>query len=447
MSAAVSSVADRAAPPAGTPSRQPPPAALRWSVLVLVSVAMFGNYYAYDAMGPLADTLQRQLGFTETQIGLLNAIYSFPNIIMVVVGGIIVDRVGTRLATLVFAGICLLGAILTACSPSLYVMAAGRLVFGIGAESMIVAVTTALGQWFVGRALGFAFGMNLSIARGGSYAADVSPSWARSFYARGWQPPLWLAAGFAFVAFVAAAAYFALERHAQDRFDLARPAAPDRIVWSDLWRFDRSYWYVVGLCVTFYSVIFPFRSTFAIEYFQHAHGLSLEDAGTMNGYVFLAAIFVTPAFGLLVDKVGHRGLFMAGGTFLLFAVFPILGYTHSNLWTSTAMIGVSFSLVPAVMWPAVPYLVAPSRLGTAYGLMTMVQAVGLTLVNLAAGSLNDSSHAGADNPGGYLPMLWMFALLSLFGFVFAALLRRREVGPEGHDLERPVPRAKVHAVV
>ena len=425
-------------------SRPPPTLRLRWTVLILVSVAMFGNYYAYDGIGPLADTLQRELGFTQTQVGLLNAIYSFPNIVMVVVGGVIVDRVGTRLATLVFAGICLLGAILTACSPSFYVMAAGRLVFGIGAESMIVAVTTALGQWFVGRQLGFAFGINLSIARAGSYAADISPNWAKSFYERGWQPPLWLAVGFAAVAFAASGAYFLLERGAQERYELGRPAAPDKIEWRHLWRFDRSYWYVVGLCVTFYSVIFPFRSTFAIEYFQHAHGLSLEDAGTMNGYVFLAAIFVTPAFGLLVDKVGHRGLFMAGGTLLLFAVFPILGYTRSTLWASTVMIGISFSLVPAVMWPAVPYLVAPNRLGTAYGLMTMVQAVGLTAINVAAGALNDVSHAGAANPGGYLPMLWMFALLSLFGFLFAALLRRREVGPEGHDLERPVPRAKVH---
>jgi MFS family permease len=433
------------APASPSPSSLPAPSfALRWTVLVLVSIALFGNYYAYDGIGPLADTLQKQLGFTQTQVGLLNAIYSFPNIVMVVIGGVIVDRVGARLAAVGFAGICLLGAIITACSPSFTVMAAGRLVFGIGAESMIVAVTTALGQWFVGRQLGFAFGINLSIGRAGSYAADISPSWAKSFYDRGWQPPLCLAVGFAAVAFAGAAAYFLVERHAQKHYDLGRPAAPDKIVWADLWRFDRSYWYVVGLCVTFYSVIFPFRSTFAIEYFQHAHGLSLEDAGTMNGYVFLAAIFVTPAFGLLVDKVGHRALFMAGGTFLLFAVFPILGYTRSTLWASTVMIGISFSLVPAVMWPAVPYLVAPNRLGTAYGLMTMVQAVGLTTINLAAGALNDVSHAGAANPGGYLPMLWMFALLSLFGLVFAGLLRRREVGQEGHDLERPVPRAKAH---
>jgi MFS family permease len=364
---------------------------------------------------------------------------------MVLVGGVIVDRIGTRLATVVFSVVCLLGAIVTALSPSFTVMAIGRLLFGLGAESMIVAITVALGQWFVGRQLGFAFGMNLAIARAGSYAADLSPNWAARFYDQGWQAPLWLAAFLAATSVAASVAYFLLERHSEKNYELAAAPPPDRIVWSDLWKFDRSYWYVVGLCVTFYSVILPFRSTFAIKYFQHAHGLSLDAAGAMNGHVFLAAIFATPAFGLLVDKAGHRALFMAGGTFLLFAVFPLLAYTHANLWVSTVLIGISFSLVPAVLWPAVPYLVAPNRLGTAYGLMTMVQNIGLMVFNLAAGGLNDAARAGADNPRGYLPMLGMFAVLSLFGFVFAAALRRRETGPDGHDLERPQPKAKLFA--
>ena len=404
---------------------------------------MFGNYYAYDAIAPLADHLQRLLGFSDTQIGTLNAIYSFPNIIMVLIGGMIVDRIGTRVATFAFAAICLVGVVITAATPHFTVMAVGRLVFGLGAESMIVAVTTALGQWFVGRQLGLAFGLNLSIARAGSYAADMSPRWAGSLYDLGWQPPLYLAAAFCVVALAGATAYYFFEISSARRFDLARPAAADRIIWSDLWRFDRSYWYVVGLCVTFYSVIFPFRSTFSIKYFQHAHGLSLEDAGTMNGYVFLAAIFVTPAFGLLADQVGRRALLMAGGTLLLLFVFPILAYTELSLWVSTVLIGVAFSLVPAVMWPSIPYLVRPNQLGTAYGLMTMLQNIGLTVCNLAAGWLNDRSGASEQNPGGYLPMLWMFGLLSLFGLVFAGLLRRRELGPHGHGLEQRVPRPKI----
>ncbi len=423
----------------------PPPGSVRWTVLVLVSLAMFGNYYAYDAIAPLADHLQRLLGFSNTQIGTLNAIYSFPNIVMVLIGGIVVDRLGTRFAVLLFTAICLVGAVLTAISGDFTTMAVGRLIFGMGAESMIVAVTTALGQWFVGRQLGFAFGVNLSIARAGSYFADLSPTWAQSFYDQGWQPPLFLAAGFCAISLGAAAAYFAIERWAGKRYQLTQAEKSERMVFADIWRFDRSFWYVIGLCVTFYAVIFPFRSTFAIAYFQHAHGLSLQDAGQINGVVYMAAIFATPAFGWLVDKVGHRALFMAGGTLLLFLAFPVLAYSGWNLWVATVLIGIAFSLVPAVMWPAVPYLVAPSRLGTAYGLMTMLQNIGMMLVNLAAGHLNDRSGAGAENPGGYQPMLALFAVLSLAGLVFAWLLRQREAGPEGHDLERPTPRSRTAA--
>src|SRR5262245_32913476 len=415
--------------------KAPPPSSWRWAVLIAISVAMFGNYYAYDSIGPVADSLQKMLGFSDTQIGTLNAIYSLPNIIMVLIGGIIVDRFGARVSTFVFASVCTLGAVVTAMSPSFPVMAAGRLLFGLGAESMIVAITVIIGQWFIGRQLGFAFGVNLAIARAGSYSADMSTTWFKRFYDMGWQPPLWIAVAFATLMILGCGAYFALDKRAAERFDLQLPKPPDRVVWNDLWRFDRSYWYIVGLCVTFYSVIFPFRSTFAIKYFQHAHGLSLQEAGSMNAYVFLAAIFATPAFGLLADRMGRRAALMALGSFLLFIVFPILAYTQASLWVTTVLIGIAFSLVPAVLWPAVPYLVTADRLGTAYGLMTMLQNIGMMLANLGAGALNDAAGASEQNPGGYQAMLWMVMILSLFGFLFAFLLRQRETSAEGHGLE------------
>jgi len=415
--------------------KNPPPAVWRWSVLVAISVAMFGNYYVYDSIAPVADLLQKQLGFTDTQIGWLNGIYSLPNIVVVLIGGVIVDRFGTRLATLAFAVICSIGALVTAISPSYLMMETGRLVFGLGAESMIVAITVAIGQWFVGRQLGFAFGVNLSIARAGSYSADLSTNWFKPLYDRGWQPPLFLAVGFSLIAVAACVVYYLMERRVARDYDVPQPSPSDRFVWSDLWRFDRSFWYVIGLCVTFYSVIFPFRSTFAIKYFQHAHGVTLQEAGALNGYVFLAAIVATPLFGLMADRVGHRAAFMAFGCFLLAAVFPILAYTNANLWITTVMIGIAFSLIPAIIWPAVPYLVEPNRLGTAYGLMTMVQAMGLTSINLLAGALNDYYGASETNPAGYTPMLWLFLVLSLFGFVFAYALRVRETSSQGHGLE------------
>jgi MFS family permease len=126
---------------------------------------MFGNYYIYDAISPLADVLVKQLHFTDSDIGLLQGIYSVPNIFMVLIGGFIIDRLGTKKSTFIFALLCLLGASITAVSSTLVPMAAGRLVFGLGAESLIVAVTTAIAKWFKGKELSFAFGMNLTIAR------------------------------------------------------------------------------------------------------------------------------------------------------------------------------------------------------------------------------------------------------------------------------------------
>jgi len=425
--------------PAGT-------SATRWWILAFLSVMLFGNYYVYDAIGPLADTLQQSLNFSDTQIGALNAIYSLPNIFMVLIGGLLVDRYGAGRVALWTTGICLLGALLTAARGDFFTMASGRLLFGVGAETMIVATTAALAMWFRSSHLALAMALNISVARGGSYMADVSPVWARSLYEQGWQEPLMLAAAMAALSFVAAILYWAREHKGLPPALAADGGPPERIVWRDVLRFDRSYWYIVALCVLFYSVIFPFRSTFAIKYFQHAHDLPLEDAATINSYVFLAAVFVTPIFGALVDRIGRRGLFMVFGSLLLPLSFVALMATDWGLWVTSVLLGISFSLIPAVLWPAVALIVPAARLGTAYGLMTMIQAIGLTGANLIAGKLNDIGGAGADNPAGYLGMLMFFGLTALLAFVFAVLLLRRERGPNGHGLEtarhtdaKPVP--------
>src|SRR5207248_3621461 len=105
---------------------------------------MFGNYYVYDCIAPIADLLAKQLGFSDSNIGLLQAIYSIPNVFMVLIGGYIVDRIGTRKAIFIFGTLCFIGSIVTMLSGKLAVMASGRLIFGLGAESLIVAVTTAV---------------------------------------------------------------------------------------------------------------------------------------------------------------------------------------------------------------------------------------------------------------------------------------------------------------
>jgi MFS family permease len=407
-------------------NRRLPSIGARALMFAAAGLTMLGNYYVYDSIGPVADLLTRQAGFSDAQIGSLNAVYSLPNIFLVLVGGVLVDRYSARSVALWTTVICLAGAVVTALGSYFPVMLLGRFLFGVGAETLAVSILVALAQWFLGRSFALCMALNISLARLGSFLADRSPSFARSWYEQGWQQALWLAAGFAALSLLGAAVYWLVDRREAKRGTLAVAPQSERIDWRNLLLFRVEYWYVVGICVAFYSVIFPFRSTFAIEYLQHAHGLSLQEAGRINSYVFLAAVFATPLFGLLVDRVGRHALLLVVGSLLLPLSFLFLRGGNENLWISTTLLGVSFSLVPAVLWPAVAHQVAPEQLGTAYGLMTLLQNAGLTLANLIVGYLNDSAGAGAAHAQGYAAMLWFFALLSLAGFLFAVLLWRRD---------------------
>ncbi len=405
----------------------------RWVVLIFVSLAMFGNYYVYDCIAPVADLLAKQLGFSDSNIGLLQAIYSIPNVLMVLIGGYIVDRIGTRKAILIFGMLCFIGSVVTVLSGTLRVMATGRLIFGLGAESLIVAVTTAVAKWFRGKELSFAFGINLMIARAGSWLAQNSPTWASSAYSN-WRNPLLISVGFGALCVVGALIYWILESYAEMRMDLKHQGSTDKVVFSDIYKFGVSYWYIVALCIVFYSAIFPFE-TFAIKFFIEAHGTSRELGGFLVSILTAFTMFGTPAFGLFVDKLGKRALLMMLGSMLLIPVYPMMAYSHISLYVPMAMMGVAFSLIPAVMWPSVAYIVDQSKLGTAYGLMTMIQNIGLAGFNLLVGWANDHGHASAQNPAGYHLGMWIFSILGFLGVFFAFLLRQRETGPHGHGLE------------
>jgi len=436
-------------------SRPQPPVSYRWAVLIFVSVAMGGNYYIYDSINPLERIFIDHLGFSATQFGWLNASYSVAAVLTLLIGGIIIDRIGTKKAMTAFALLCLTGAALTAAEGKAPLMIAGRTVLGLGAESMIVAATTALAKWFRGKELSFAFGINLTIARLASVAADNSPTWAHSVYypagsngPASWQGPLLLAVGAGVLSVATALVYWVLETRAEGRYELGKAGEVDKLEFRGIFRFNMSYWLVVGLCFTFYSAIFPFR-TFAIDFFTNkilgAHGgvaaseairvLAHEKAGFFNSLLPFSAMIATPLFGLLVDHVGKRAWFMMFGSLLLMPVYLMMAYTNISLFVPVSLMGIAFSLIPAVMWPSIAYIVEQSRLGTAYALMTLIQQIGFFLLNLLIGWANDYAHASLDNPGGYALGMWIFSILGFVGMALSILLRIRETGPHGHGLE------------
>src|SRR5712692_3906138 len=194
-----------------------PSVAYRWIVLIFISVAQGGNYYIYDSINPLEDIFKQQLGFTSTMFGWLNSSYSIAALVTLLIGGIVIDRIGTKKALAFFGGLCLLGAALTAWRGNFTTMVLGRTVLGLGAESMIVTVTVALAKWFKGKELSFAFGVNLTIARLASVAADNAPTWAnKAFYPNGpagepsWQGPLFIAVGAGVLAVTCSVVYWVL---------------------------------------------------------------------------------------------------------------------------------------------------------------------------------------------------------------------------------------------
>jgi MFS family permease len=412
---------------------RPEPSRLyRWIVLTSVSLAMFGNYYFYDALSPLADVLQKQLHFSDENIGLLNSFYSIAPIATVLLGGIIIDRIGTRKATLLFGAICMVGAVLTASSPLFWVMASGRFVFGMGAESLIVSITTAIAKWFRGKELSFALAINLTFSRFGTWLAQNSPTWAHSAY-RNWQIPWLIGVAFVSLCVVGPIFYWILERRAERRFALGHAGQTDKIVAADILKFGKSYWYLVMLCVLFYSCIFPFE-TFAVKFFMEAHHTSREFGGFMLSVLTACTMFGTPLFGLLADKVGKRALLMTFGSVLLLPVFLVMR-SQLTLYIPMTLLGLAFALVPAVIWPSVAYIVDPKTLGTAYGLMTMIQNIGMAGFNYVLGWANDRSRAGPQNPAGYNLMLEILTGVSFLALFFAFLLRQHETGPHGHGLE------------
>jgi MFS family permease len=461
-------------------TRPEPSRLYRWIVLIFISAAQAGNYYIYDSINPLERIFIERLGYSGTRFGWLNSSYSVAAVLTLLIGGIIIDRIGTKKSLFMFASLCFLGALLTALRGNFATMVAGRTVLGLGAESMIVAVTTALAKWFKGKELSFAFGVNLTIARLASVAADNSPSWAKSaFYPQGpsgapsWQGPLLIAVGAGVLCLVGAAIYWYLESRAEQRYQLGRAGAVDKLEFQGILKFNASYWYVVGLCFTFYSAIFPFR-TFAIDFFTnkilaYQGGVNaseavrvscLQQAGVLNSLLPFSAMIATPLFGLLVDRVGKRALLMMAGSILLMPVYLMMAYlpvsryvTFAFPWISQghlvvehatlpllllvtmAMMGTVFSLIPAVMWPSIAYIVGESRLGTAYALMTLIQQIGFFVLNLLIGKANDFSGASLSNPGGYALGMWIFSVLGFVGLTFSILLRVRELGPHGHGLE------------
>jgi len=422
--------------------------AYRFALLFFVGLLTYGSYFAYDVVGALAPTLMGAWHTTQEGIGSLYTAYSVAAIFTVALGGYLADRIGTRLAGILLAAVVAIGAAMVALAPSLEVAIAGRFMFGAGSESLIVAQSAMLARWFRGRELAFSFGVTLALARLGTLFSFNSASATASRF--GWRSALWIAVLLCVVSLLCALVYWLMDRKGERALGLAEAGAGDKIVLADVKKFTASYWFVVLLCVTFYSAIFPFTAL-STDFFHEKWGLPLTTGG---GGSFFAAVFrdflhmfstapgtsaiiifasmcFAPFAGGLVDKIGKRASLMILGALLMIPCYLVMGFTMLPPRYPMILLGAAFVLVPAAMWPAVALLVDKNRTGTAYGLMTMIQNIGLALFPWLNGRLRVLTHT-------YEASMVMFALLGATGFVFALLLKRADARVGG-VLERGQP--------
>jgi MFS family permease len=442
---------------------------IRWGVLFIVSLIMAANYYFYDALSPLKDQMQIHLGFSNQQYGFLQSTYSLSNVFlfMAVIGGVLLDKWGIRFTGIGFTffmasgsiltyygasdafsaggiGYHFMNSFLTGYTPAFKMMTFGYFLFGLGAETSIVVITTIVVKWFKGKELALALGINLALARVGQ---------AMSFFLSAnlstpdlWYRPILLAACMLSIAFLFFLVYslidFRLDKQISFKHQIDEA---EKFKISDILKIIRipSFIYITLLCVTFYSAFFPFLK-YATDLLHNKFSLSTAIAGRLTSVPIFFTVLFTPLFGWFADTRGKSASMMVYSSILLIISHLTLTFTNIYPIIPMALLGISFSLIPAAMWPAVSKIVDQKRLGTAYGIMFSVQNFGLWLFPILIGYVLDKTNphvtaamvvAGTAKYN-YTYSILMLAIIGIVGVVFSLLLKREDT-TSGFGLELP----------
>ncbi|MBA7712893.1 hypothetical protein ES703_121884 [subsurface metagenome] len=322
----------------------------------------------------------------------------------------------------------------------------GRIIFGAGSEPLIVAQSTILARWFKNKELALSFGIALTVSRLGSLFAFNTGELITGHFG-GFQYALFAAVICCIISLLANIVYIIMDRRGERALEL-KDGSEEKIVFKDIKEFKPTFWFVTLLCVTFYSAIFPFTNL-STDFFADKWGIAryvdasggflskvfnnlfhmFSTAGGISSIIIFASMVLAPFAGRLVDKIGKRATLMIIGSLLMIPSHLVMGITKIYPVLPMITLGAAFVLVPAAMWPSVPLIVRKERVGTAFGLMTAIQLIGLGLFPLLNGLLRDITKT-------YTASMVMFASLGLFGLVFALLLKRADAR-EGGKLEQP----------
>eukprot|EP01113_Clastostelium_recurvatum_P033162 TRINITY_DN4353_c0_g1_i1.p1 TRINITY_DN4353_c0_g1~~TRINITY_DN4353_c0_g1_i1.p1 ORF type:complete len:485 (-),score=72.07 TRINITY_DN4353_c0_g1_i1:61-1515(-) len=396
--------------PGAHPFWHPERALFRYLVLLVACLFSIGSYFAYDSIGVVQQELMDDFGITEEQFALLYTIYSLPNIVLPFFGGYMLDRIGIPIGTLISCTLVALGSMIVAVSAfdaHFWLMLVGRFLFGMGAEVSYVAQNAICCLWFKNRELALSMGLVVSAGRLGSFFTFNANAFIVNHYGD-YRAALWLGAVLASTAFVGAVLYFFMHKLAARVSPalLQSPVDPGSISMRDVRYFPLVYWVVVFIVMVFYSTIFPFQST-ATSYIQKKYLMPNDKAAFIVSLLPLSALFLSPIFGFIVDRVALRGVFVSIG---LLALIPGFGLLMFSSWpqpyVSMILIGLVFSCVPAALWPSLPILIPEENIGLAFGILSGVINAGLSLFYWIQGRISSPVYE-----------ILLYVMLVLAGFV------------------------------
>lgn len=450
----------------------------RWSVLILVSFTMLTSYIVIDVMAPLKTMLEQQLGWNSTDYGIFTSGYGLFNIflLMLIIGGMILDKMGSRFTGILSFVIMILGAAIkyfaisspadgSMLTPSIFgweifsikkqvfYATLGFAIFGVGAEMVGITANKIVVKWFQGHSLALALGLNVAAGRLGTAIAFFGAyPYAKAMNSA--AAPILLCIIMLLIGLLAFFIFGIMDKKLDKENENAdgtnaETEAQKEFKFSDIFQIARikAFWYLTLLCLLFYSAVFPFLK-YATELMIQKFHLSTDYAGLIPGLLPFGNILLTPLFGSIYDKKGHGATIMIIGSVMLIAVhvlFSIPVLTEGWLAIILMLIlGAAFSLVPSAMWPSLTKIVPYRMLGTSYSMIFWIQNWGLAGVPLLIGYiLNKYCIIGQTVIDGEaatsydytLPMM-IFAGLGILSVIFALLLKREDAKKQ-YGLELP----------
>ena len=430
----------------------------RWGALAIVAFTMMAAYYVNDVMAPLKNMLESDLAWTSTEFGFFTGAYSFLNVflLMLIWGGLILDRFGIRFTGKLAAILMVVGtgleyyaitvlagneSLIFGYKTGVFVASAGYSIFGVGAEVAGITVSKIIAKWFRGKEMATAM---VALARIGSQAAySVAIPLARNFSI---DTPLLIGFVLLVGGLIAFFAFSVMDKKLDKQVEAsAEDGGEDKFSFKDVKHIltNPGFWLIALLCVLFYSCVFPFQK-FASELMVGKYGIDENVAGSIVGLPALGALILTPVFGGLVDKRGKAASIMMLGAAMLICVHFIYAIPSIDNWLIAIglmiILGIAFSLVPSAMWPSVAKIFPVNQLGTAYALIFFIQNIGLWGIPTLIGWVLDTycvvGTSGNANEYDYTIPMCIFTGLAILS-LFVAFLLKVVDKKKGYGLELP----------